>query len=373
MKLPNFVKSFCRITLKNKRTTRLFDRYMSDFYDRLMGRSPPQKLWFDDGYVEDYTIIFPLLKRYNIVGTLAIVTGRVGKRGFLNVDQLKIMMNEGWKIASHSVTHRNFKRLSLEEVDSELRRSKEWIQNNLGVTPIMFVPPYGLKGITEAQKQQILQYYPFICMETQHFHSNNFRLDWSRDLADFSETDVDWNSELRQGVAEYERATLRKFLENIELHSGFWRAELHTLNLPNPPKMPEGYTLKSVIANDVSDKHKMAWQRLNEKKEWSVPGDALVFFILFDGNLVATEYALARNGIGTLHSAIVDDHHRKKGFYRLMSLSGIQYLIQQGITVFELHTNIGILWHFWHSLGFRKVYRISLHAQSQSEVKGKQK
>lgn len=343
---------------------------MSEFYDRIMGRTPPQAIWFDDGYIEDYTIIYPLLKRYNVVGSLAIVTSRIGKRGFLNVDQMKIMMNEGWKVASHSVTHRNFKKLTLEQTDWELRTSKEWIQENLGVTPIMFMPPYGVKEITETQKQQILQYYPFICTEPQHFHSRHFRVDWNLKLVDLSGADVNWNKEVRQDVSEYERATLRKFLEDIKLNSGFWRGDLHELYLPSPPKLPEGYTLKSFVANEVSDKDKLVWQRLNEKKKWSVPSDALVFFIKFNDTIVATEYALSRNGVGTLHSAIVDNHHRRHGFYRLMSLSGIQYLVQQGITVFELHTNIRILWHFWYSLGFRKVYRISPHAQSQSEVTG---
>jgi len=330
-----------------------------------MGRAPPQVLWFDDGYVEDYTIIYPLLKKYKVTGVLAIVTSRVGKRGFLNIEQLKLMMSEGWQIASHSVTHRNFKKLTLEEADWELQTSKRWIQENLGVTPRMFMPPYSLRAMTPPQKQRALSHYPFICAETQHFHSNHFRLDWTRDLADFSGTDVNWNSEKREGVADFERASLRKFLKNIELTSEFWRGDLHELNLPSLPKLPEGYTLKAVIANEVSDKHKIAWQRLNEK-EWSVPDDALVFFIEFNDAVVATEYAHARKGVGTLHSAIVDTRHRKKGFYRLMSLSGLQHLVRQGITVFELHTNIRMLWHFWTTLGFKKVNTISPHAQSRA-------
>jgi len=367
LRLPNFARTFGRLALKNKHTNKLYDKHIGKLYDRMMGKSPPHNLWFDDGYLEDYTVIYPVLKRYNLTGILALVTGRIGRKGFLNIEQLKIMLSDGWKVASHSVTHRNFNKLSLEQVDWELRTSKEWIETNLGVTPIIFLPPYGVREITKLQKRHVLDYYRFNCTEPQHFHSRHFRLDWSREDADFSGADPKWNQEVREGVAEYERGMLRKLLEDIELNSGFWRGDLHELKLPSSPELPEGYTLKSVVANQASNKHKIAWQQLNEKQKWSVPNDALVFFVEFGDTVVATEYALSRNGVGTLHSAMVDERHRKQGFYRLMSLLGIQHLIKQGITVFELHTNIRILWHFWYSLGFRKVYRVSPHAQSQSK------
>jgi len=154
-----------------------------------------------------------MLKRYNLTGILAIVTGRVGKRGFLNVDQLKTMIGDGWKVASHGVTHRNFRNLTLEEADWELRTSKQWIEKNLGVTPIIFLPPYGPNEINRLQKKHCLSYYPLICQEPLHFHSRHFRHGWTREDADFG-ADPDWNRQVRQGVTEYERATLQKILEN---------------------------------------------------------------------------------------------------------------------------------------------------------------
>lgn len=361
MRLPYFVKYFGRVTLKNRQINKLFDRYMSNFYNRIMGRSPPQDIWFDDGYVEDYTIIYPLLNKYNVTGTLAIITSRVGKPGFLNINQLKIMMREGWKVASHSVTHRDFKRLTFEEADWELQTSKEWIEKNLGVTPLMFMPPYGLHAITRAQKQHVLSYYPTICAETQHFHSRHFRLDWIRQDADFSGTDANWNKEVRQAIAEYERKSLMKILQNIELNSGYFKCNKNEIKVPHAT-LPLGYTVRSMYGSEANKRDKTAWEALYGKK-WHVPNDGYVFFLEFNGNVIGTYFVVYRDGVGTFHSSTVDEEHRRKGLYRYMTRIAIQHLINEGITEFEIQP-APILWNFWRSLGFRKVYTISSHSKS---------
>lgn len=120
-------------------------------------------LWFDDGYVEDFTIVRGLLKKHGRVGILAIITGKIGDKGYLSIKQIKTMMSEGWKIASHSVTHRNFRELNLKEVEWELKTSKDWIKRNLGVEPIDFVAPYNsIARDQKEQKELALKYYTFV-------------------------------------------------------------------------------------------------------------------------------------------------------------------------------------------------------------------
>lgn len=128
-------------------------------------------------------------------------------------------------------------------------------------------------------------------------------------------------------------------------------------------ELPDGYVLRSIKAEKVSDRDKMAWERLMGRK-WSPPYDAQVFFVEFNGVIVASEYAVARNGIGTFHSGMVHEQHRRKGFYRIMSLHGLQYLMTQGITVFEIDTNYKILGHFWRSIGFKQVSEVAPHAHA---------
>lgn len=311
-------------------------------------RKTPVSLWFDDGYEEDYTVVYPMLKPYNLSGTLSITTGNIGKLGFLTIGQIETMMNDGWKIASHGVTHRNFLELPLEECEEELVESFKWIQKNLNVRPITFMPPFGIGQVTSKQRRLVKRIYGSICTEPYHFHSKHWRKN---------------DSSINPLVAENEHETLGKILADIKHNSPYFRCELKNLKLPKPPPLPKGYKLFIAKAKDTTSYCRSVWEKLNGHP-WNVPDDALVFFIEYGEVVVGTEFAVVRNGIGTLHAAIVDPHHRKLGFYRLMSIRGLEYLIGLGVETFELHTGVKRLWHFWDSLGFRRVATVSEHAQS---------
>ena len=62
---------------------------------------------FDDGIVTDYTFALPILKRRGQVATAGIVSSRVlsGNNDYMNVDQVRELEQNGWEIASHSMTH----------------------------------------------------------------------------------------------------------------------------------------------------------------------------------------------------------------------------------------------------------------------------
>jgi hypothetical protein len=116
-----------------------------------------KQIYFDDGLLDTYNVARSLLKNYKGDKILSIITGYVGKlikqrkhksQGIpsMDVSQIKELISEGWKIASHSVTHRDLTKLSKQEVDEELINSKIWIQNNLKVEPICFVAPYGRRN-----------------------------------------------------------------------------------------------------------------------------------------------------------------------------------------------------------------------------------
>jgi len=60
---------------------------------------------------------------------------------------------EGHEIASHSWSHPNFAKMSLESVRSQLQRTDDAINNATGKRPTLFRPPYG--SITEREKHWI--------------------------------------------------------------------------------------------------------------------------------------------------------------------------------------------------------------------------
>lgn len=129
-------------------------------------------IWFDDGLEDIFLHAYPLMRKYGKKGCIAIITGKVGKhhtvagtrRRCMTLEQLKILRDEGWIIASHSVTHpqpdlngKTFFDLTLEETEFEARESKRWIEENLGITPTIFVVPQ--HKIREEQKETILKHY----------------------------------------------------------------------------------------------------------------------------------------------------------------------------------------------------------------------
>ena len=109
-------------------------------------------IWFDDGLLSTYTNAFPVMKERGLVGKVALVTSIVGNDFYsikwdtttpcMNLEQLKELIDAGWEIASHTVTHPyRFDQLSLEETRWELEESKQWIIENLEITPTKFVVP----------------------------------------------------------------------------------------------------------------------------------------------------------------------------------------------------------------------------------------
>ena len=67
---------------------------------------------FDDGYENNYTEAFPLLKKYGFRGNFYVVGNDVGKvknqdgmKKYMTFDQIKEMYDQGMEIGSHSMSH----------------------------------------------------------------------------------------------------------------------------------------------------------------------------------------------------------------------------------------------------------------------------
>lgn len=145
------------------------------------------EIWFDDGLYDVYIHFAPLMKKYNFVGIISVVTDCVGGKfkwyynynskkyielRCMTIEELKILMANGWKIASHTKTHRRLTELSLGDAEIEFKKSKEWIEKNLGVTPEDLVCPWN--EITEEQKKIALKYYKRIAVKNRmYFHAIN--------------------------------------------------------------------------------------------------------------------------------------------------------------------------------------------------------
>ncbi len=106
---------------------------------------PPRRvvLTFDDGYEDNYTVAFPLLRRYGFVAAFFIVTSTVGKPDHLTAAQLQEMARAGMEIESHGQHHVDFSRLPLAVARGELLHSREAIEQWAGRPVTFFAYPAG--------------------------------------------------------------------------------------------------------------------------------------------------------------------------------------------------------------------------------------
>src|SRR5690242_8132167 len=88
-------------------------------------------LTLDDGYDDNFTQAFPILRRYGLDGTLFLVTATVDSPGHVRWDEAREMLGEGMEFGSHSVRHFDLTTLSPPELDAELRDSREELERQL--------------------------------------------------------------------------------------------------------------------------------------------------------------------------------------------------------------------------------------------------
>jgi peptidoglycan/xylan/chitin deacetylase (PgdA/CDA1 family) len=144
-------------------------------------------LTFDDGFEECYTIIGPLLEKYNcnaaffinanfiesIEGTQNKITDRINvytKRP-MTWNQILDLHNRGHIIGSHTLDHVNMEELYPEEVDYQLIENKRMLEEKLQYDCQYFAWPYGqMQHFPFSALQKTLKYHKYIFSGTDYKH-----------------------------------------------------------------------------------------------------------------------------------------------------------------------------------------------------------
>lgn len=79
---------------------------------------------FDDGYENNYTDAFPVLKKYKVSGTIYLIRNAIGTSGYLNDQQIREMLKYGMKIGSHTMSHTDLTTISSDLYQREITGSK---------------------------------------------------------------------------------------------------------------------------------------------------------------------------------------------------------------------------------------------------------
>ena len=89
-------------------------------------------LTLDDGQRSDYQIAFPLLLDAGKRAEFFVSTAKIGTKGFLTWPQISEMQRAGMSFQSHSHDHVSLSRLTLREIECQLRLSKQILEARLG-------------------------------------------------------------------------------------------------------------------------------------------------------------------------------------------------------------------------------------------------
>ncbi len=113
------------------------------------GRPPlpkkPVVLTFDDGYRDNYTHAYPLLKEYGFVATFFILSGPIdfGDKEYMTWEQIELMSADGMEIGDHSYSHPDLAGQPLDFITWQILAPKEAIEAHTGQEVRSFCYPAG--------------------------------------------------------------------------------------------------------------------------------------------------------------------------------------------------------------------------------------
>nr|MBC7245831.1 polysaccharide deacetylase family protein [Chloroflexota bacterium] len=116
-------------------------------------------LTFDDALHDFFDTALPVLHRYGFSATVFVPTGKVGQvsdwskthplRPLMGKEQLTQLVEMGFELGSHTVTHAALPALTEQALMYELKESLAYLQRLTGRNSIPFAYPYGRAGKRE--------------------------------------------------------------------------------------------------------------------------------------------------------------------------------------------------------------------------------
>ncbi len=126
---------------------------LMDLYNKVI-------LTFDDGYADNYTLMFPILKRYGFKAVIYLVTGLAYNQWgvaegepnvyLMNKEQLKELCDYGIEIGGHTRNHLDLSKCDDKQLINEIAGCKDDIEQLLKKKVTSFAYPFG--GLNERVK-----------------------------------------------------------------------------------------------------------------------------------------------------------------------------------------------------------------------------
>lgn len=144
----------------------------------LSGTALPPKpvvLTFDDGYIDHFTNVFPVLREFGFTGTFFIITGVVDANdpNYVNWEQVQQMADAGMSMEPHTKSHISLRERSYDTLIYEMLGSIESLQAYTGRQPHIFSYPVGHYDAATLSVAQTLPIWRAVTTEAGRYHTTD--------------------------------------------------------------------------------------------------------------------------------------------------------------------------------------------------------
>jgi peptidoglycan/xylan/chitin deacetylase (PgdA/CDA1 family) len=136
--------------------------------------SPAVVITFDDGCETDLLCAAPMLKEANFGATFYITVGFLGKAGYLSLNQLRQLSDQGFEIGCHSWTHPYLTDLNIQELRKEIGDAKSRLEEITGRKVNHFSCP---GGRWDDRAAKVAQESGYLTFATSRTHANTSTTD----------------------------------------------------------------------------------------------------------------------------------------------------------------------------------------------------
>jgi len=103
----------------------------------------PIMISVDDGYVDDVRTILPALRRWHMVASFFVITGRTTEPGFMTSDQIRALDRAGMDVGDHTAHHVDLRLPAPRALRSEIAGSRRTLEALLNHPVYSFAYPFG--------------------------------------------------------------------------------------------------------------------------------------------------------------------------------------------------------------------------------------